>query len=326
MTKQIRHLEPTNVQRAEWAKAALALFTAQTYAGDEPDTMNPGDLEDAIADLICDLLHFARCHPRLDPSTIHSHALHLFEQEIAAERACHCSDRSWYGTHHDTQCPLSAACNGTSKKTRSTEGENSIPRCLDALLDIKRLAGKSGDHEADPWALLDLIAYEVRAAIAQITPQTKGSRHDNDRHEQKSNDAAPLKMYTVLFAEDVPQYASARIEAADEAHALSLAKSFDTSGLDYECSRDDAVCRRIVHIEEPRGAIVATDIPLDNFSLRRAGDKESLLLDAASDMLEALELCEDVLSELARLDDGTPSVSALHTARDAIAKAKGGPK
>jgi len=35
-------------------------------------------------------------------------------------------------------------------------------------------------------------------------------------------------------------------------------------------------------------------------------------------------LCEDVLSELARLDDGTPSISALNLARAAIAKAKGG--
>ena len=43
---------------------------------------------------------------------------------------------------------------------------------------------------------------------------------------------------------------------------------------------------------------------------------------AATDMLDALELCEDALADLARLDDGTPSVSALHAARAAIAKAK----
>ena len=45
---------------------------------------------------------------------------------------------------------------------------------------------------------------------------------------------------------------------------------------------------------------------------------------AAPDMLEALELCEEVLSDLARSDDGTPSVSALNMARAAITKAKGG--
>lgn len=45
---------------------------------------------------------------------------------------------------------------------------------------------------------------------------------------------------------------------------------------------------------------------------------------AAHDLLEALELCIDCLAELAWLDDGTPSVSALDQARAAIAKAKGG--
>ena len=39
-----------------------------------------------------------------------------------------------------------------------------------------------------------------------------------------------------------------------------------------------------------------------------------------AEIVEALELCIDVLSELARLDDGTPSISALHLARDVLAK------
>ena len=56
------------------------------------------------------------------------------------------------------------------------------------------------------------------------------------------------------------------------------------------------------------------------------GETASLFEQTVSvEMLKALELCEDVLSDLARLDDGTPSLSALHAARDAIAKAKGGP-
>lgn len=51
--------EPTNHDRAEWAKEALAVFTCRTYSGDHPDTMHRGDLETAIGDLIADLLHFA---------------------------------------------------------------------------------------------------------------------------------------------------------------------------------------------------------------------------------------------------------------------------
>jgi hypothetical protein len=42
------------------------------------------------------------------------------------------------------------------------------PDLRDALLDIKRVAGKSGDHEADPWALLDLIRDRALAALARM--------------------------------------------------------------------------------------------------------------------------------------------------------------
>jgi hypothetical protein len=47
------------------------------------------------------------------------------------------------------------------------------------------------------------------------------------------------------------------------------------------------------------------------------------LMAAAPTMLEALTLCEDALSDLARSDDGTPSISALHLARAAITAAGG---
>lgn len=44
---------------------------------------------------------------------------------------------------------------------------------LDVLIDIKRLAEKSGDHEADPFAPLDLTADRVRTAIAIVTGDVK---------------------------------------------------------------------------------------------------------------------------------------------------------
>jgi hypothetical protein len=96
--------EPSNIQRALWAKAALAVFTSETCGVDQPDSMNLGDLEDAVADLICDLLHFAKFHPRMDAEAIHGRAFRHFEQEIA-EELCDCAERSWYGSYHDTQCP-----------------------------------------------------------------------------------------------------------------------------------------------------------------------------------------------------------------------------
>jgi hypothetical protein len=62
------------------------------------------------------------------------------------------------------------------------------------------------------------------------------------------------------------------------------------------------------------------DSPLEYTDQERANAR---LIKAAPDMLEALELCQEVLTELARVDDGTPSISALNAARAAIAKATG---
>jgi hypothetical protein len=138
MRQQNNILEPTNIERAEWARNALAVFTAETCSGDHPDVMHPDDLESAIGDLICDLLHLARFHPRIDAATIHAHALKMFEVELAEEE----------NSNRSAKPPVDL---------------------LDALLNIKRLAGKSGDHESDPFALLDLIADEARAAIQQAT-------------------------------------------------------------------------------------------------------------------------------------------------------------
>jgi hypothetical protein len=86
MPHQTRSLEPTNVERAQWARNALAVFTAETFSGDHPSTMDSDDLEAAIGDLICDLLHFARYHPRMNAAAIHAHALDMFETELFEER------------------------------------------------------------------------------------------------------------------------------------------------------------------------------------------------------------------------------------------------
>jgi hypothetical protein len=182
MTKQACSLEPTNAQRAEWAKAALAVFTAETYSGDHPETMHPEDFESAIGDLICDLLHLA-ARKGMDSAAIHQHARGMFEQELAEDEGCDCADRSWYGPYHDTQCPAGIKADATRSQTEGSNSAKPAPDWLDALLNVKRLAGKSGDHEADPFALLDLIADEVRAAIAQATEAgteahyTVGSSH-----------------------------------------------------------------------------------------------------------------------------------------------------
>jgi hypothetical protein len=57
---------------------------------------------------------------------------------------------------------------------------------------------------------------------------------------------------------------------------------------------------------------------------RARGHYEAETTDETPDQLAALVLCEDALSELARLDDGTCSISALNAARAAIRRAKTG--
>lgn len=133
-----------------------------------------------------------------------------------------------------------------------------------------------------------------------------------------------MKTYSVLFAKDVPHYGCATIEAEDDAAALEAAKAYDHSEVTNDPEWENSVCERIVYIEDQDGKTIFHDVPLDNYDLRYGGDTERRLCDAAGDMLEALQLCEDVLSDLARLDDGTPSISALNAARKAIAKATGG--
>jgi hypothetical protein len=133
-----------------------------------------------------------------------------------------------------------------------------------------------------------------------------------------------MKTYIVLFAEDVPCYGSAAIEAENDAAALEAAKAFKLSDVTTDPSWDLSVCKRIVNIEDPEGNIIAEEISLEDCFLRYGGERERILCDAAPAMVEALEVCEDVLSDVARLDDGTPSVSALNMVRDILAKTEGG--
>jgi hypothetical protein len=168
MTDQSPHHEPTNDQRAEWAKAALAVFTAETYSGDHPDTMHRDDLETAIGDLICNLLHLAAGRS-MDAGAIHEQARGMFEQEVAEDERCDCPESRLVGPYHDTQRPVRIKAAASSIQNQKGNSAKPVPDLLDTLLDIKRLAEKSGDHEADPFALLNLIADAARAAVNKAT-------------------------------------------------------------------------------------------------------------------------------------------------------------
>jgi len=76
-----------------------------------------------------------------------------------------------------------------------------------------------------------------------------------------------MKTYTLLCAEDVPHYGSTEIEAKNDADAIRIAKALDISGICVEASWDAAVCQRIVHIEDSRNNVIASDIALDDYRL-----------------------------------------------------------
>jgi hypothetical protein len=73
--------KPSNQDRARWANNALRMFIGATWNGDNPDTMHRDDLECAIADLICDLLHLAE-QKGLDSQKILERSNAHFEAEL----------------------------------------------------------------------------------------------------------------------------------------------------------------------------------------------------------------------------------------------------
>ena len=135
-----------------------------------------------------------------------------------------------------------------------------------------------------------------------------------------------MKAYTVLFAEDVPHYGTAEIQAGDDTDALETAKAYDLSEVTNDPVWKNSVCKRIVNIQDAEGNIVFEDIALDDCFLRDGGDKERALCDAAQEMLDALEAAKEQLSMYCIGDDGrdTEAHQALVKVQSAIAKAKGG--
>jgi hypothetical protein len=131
-----------------------------------------------------------------------------------------------------------------------------------------------------------------------------------------------MKTYSVLFAEDIPHYGIAHIKAKNDADALKAAKAYDLSEVAHDPEWGNSVCKRIVHIEDPKGKIVAEDVALDGFFLRDGGDKERLLCDAASDLLKALQTILPAYADLLRATGASlDACEGYQAARAAVAKA-----
>jgi hypothetical protein len=77
-----------------------------------------------------------------------------------------------------------------------------------------------------------------------------------------------MKTYTVLYAEDVPHYATVVIEAQNDQAAIDLAKGRDYREEDLEAEWSNTVCKRIVHVTDEQNNTILHDVPLDSFRLQ----------------------------------------------------------
>ncbi len=77
---------PTNAIRGEWAEQALTTFTTNVNYGHSPAELEPGDRADAVADLICDLIHYSIAQG-FNPDSLLAQAKMNFEFEQAELQA-----------------------------------------------------------------------------------------------------------------------------------------------------------------------------------------------------------------------------------------------
>jgi hypothetical protein len=117
-----------------------------------------------------------------------------------------------------------------------------------------------------------------------------------------------MKTYEVTAWCDLPQYTTFDVKARSLKAALAKAKTQVYDETPEPCNGGSYDWNEI-QVQAPNGKSIRYLTP------------EWAAEIAAKDLLEAAIHAEEVLSELARLDDGTPSVSALSLLRAAIAKA-----
>lgn len=97
-----------------------------------------------------------------------------------------------------------------------------------------------------------------------------------------------MPIYQVLYAEDVPHYGTADIEAETDEAAITAARDFDFSDTAIDPEHSYTGLKRIIHIQSHDGRIIAEDIALDDMHVRYGGEADRLLCDAARDMLQTL--------------------------------------
>jgi len=79
-----------------------------------------------------------------------------------------------------------------------------------------------------------------------------------------------MKTYTVLYASDIPHYATFEVEAGSPEEAIAAARARINAGevLLEDPDWDGSILDRIIQIEDDAGNSVANDIPLDDYRLQ----------------------------------------------------------
>lgn len=138
-----------------------------------------------------------------------------------------------------------------------------------------------------------------------------------------------MTIYTVLFAEDVPHYGFAEIEADTVSEAIEKARAYWDENAEQRPTDDPdwsgTVCQRIVSISDSNRDDVAHNIRLDDHYLGTATDAELRVRDAAPALLAALKQAHAQVLELARERDPDQLGlwDAIFTpAKEAIARAE----
>jgi hypothetical protein len=143
-----------------------------------------------------------------------------------------------------------------------------------------------------------------------------------------------MKIYTVLFAQDIPHYGSVQIEAKDDADALRQAKRYwrDVQmGAEpwplHDAQYDSAVSARIVLIydEADDHREIAHDVRLDDYKLLRARTaRHERTLDNAQRIFKTLERVMQWWQNTPHADDDEMPAALFDKAQALIAKVKGG--
>jgi hypothetical protein len=123
-----------------------------------------------------------------------------------------------------------------------------------------------------------------------------------------------MKTYTVLYAEDVPHYATVEIEADSDTEAIERAKAHDFGDAALEAEWNSSVCRRIVHIDDEQGTAVLGYFPLDDYRLHQASDCQ------APDLINALKALREAIGGLPITILNGPLYDALHAADKVLGK------